>query len=147
MANRPVAEFSIRAGANEVRQASDWLERSCSGLRVPADAVWRLDVCLNEALANVIAYGGSLVFSDTIKLLLEVKGEADSGEAAVTVSDAGAAFNPLDVPQRDRPVTLDDATPGGLGLPMMRAFADQLSYRYADGHNHLIFTVRWNAVG
>ena len=42
-----------------------------------------------------------------------------------------------------RPKTLDEATPGGLGLVMLRRCSDWICYRYEEGRNHLTFGARW----
>jgi len=54
------------------------------------------------------------------------------------------AFNPLSVPKRILPKTLDEASAGGLRLVMIRRCSDFLHYRHEDGHNHLTFGTRWN---
>ena len=45
-----------------------------------------------------------------------------------------------------RPLSLEEATPGGLGLLMMRKFSDDLTYERSGGRNHLSIIVRWNEV-
>jgi len=112
---------------------------------VPQALAERLALCLHEALANVIAHGGSTAHSAPIGLLFELKRERQSNQASVTVSDAGIAFDPLSVPQKMLPKTLGEATTGGLGLVMMRRCSDRLDYRHEGGRNHLTFGVLWNS--
>ena len=137
-------ELTIGANGAEVRRASEWLATACRQRDVPQAQAERLLLCLNEVLANVITHGGSTALSAPIRLLLEVGPGADGNMAGVTVSDAGIAFNPLTVAERALPKTLDEASPGGLGLVMTRHCSDWLRYRHEDGHNHLTFGARWN---
>lgn len=116
---------------------------TCRQRKVPLEAVERLVICLNEVLANVMAHGGSTALSAPIRLRLEISLDRDGGKACVTAADAGTAFNPLSVAKKILPKTLDEATPGGLGLVMMRRCSDWLDYRHTDGHNHLTFGTRW----
>ena len=139
----PVAELSINALAAEVRRASAWVEKACLERQVPVDQIARLDVCLNEVLANIIDYGGSTALSSPICLRLEVRRDHGGGEAALTVADAGAAFDPLTVSPPPRPAALADARPGGLGLTMIHSFADQLSYSHSEERNCLRIGVGW----
>ena len=139
----PTAELSIRALTGEVRRASAWLEKAGIERGVPADQINRLELCLNEVLANVMAYGGATALSYPICLHLDVRRDQTTSAASVTVSDAGVAFDPLSVPPKPRPKALAEAEPGGLGLHMIRNIADNLSYRYSDGRNQLTFGVRW----
>ena len=102
---------------------------------------------MTEALANVIAHGGAGTGSIPISLRLDVRRSESGGEASVTVSDAGTAFDPLTVPPKARPRTLAEAEPGGHGLTLLRQFADALDYSYSEGQNHLTIHVRWNEDG
>jgi anti-sigma regulatory factor (Ser/Thr protein kinase) len=135
-----IEELTIDANGAEVRRASDWLCAACRRRAVPQALAERLALCLNEVLANVITHGGTTALSAPIRLLLEV---GPDGKASVTVSDAGRAFDPRSVPKRALPKTLDDASPGGLGLVMIRRCSDWLHYRHDGRLNHLTFGTRW----
>jgi len=136
---RRVAELEVDARVAAIRPASAWLERAALERGVPAEQVGRLDLCLNEALANIVSYGGAAALAAPVRLRLEVEGES----AAVTVADAGVAFDPLGYSPPPRPQSLEETQPGGLGVMMIRSFSDELSYRYHDGRNCLKFGVRW----
>jgi len=138
------AELSIDADAAEVRRASRWLESAALQQRVPAEQIARLDLCLNEALANILAHGGHSALASEVRLQLRVHHEAGDHEAAVTVSDAGVAFDPLAYRPGPRADSLEEIEPGGLGLIMMREAADDLGYLRSEGRNLLTFTVRWS---
>jgi len=112
---------------------------------VPPDCAERLQSCLNEVLANVITHGGATALLAPIRLLFKCGPDAGSHAASVTVSDAGVAFNPLTVTPKLLPKTLEEASPGGLGLVMIRRFSDWLDYRHDDDHNHLTFGARWHS--
>ena len=137
--------LEVGASGAEVRRASEWLEASCRQRRVPQALTERLSLCLHEALANVITHGGASARAAPIEVVLEVKLGSGSIEASVTVSDAGRAFDPLSVPPKAPPRTLDEALPGGLGLAMIRRCADRLGYRHKGGRNHFTFGARWKA--
>lgn len=128
-----------------MRRASAWLEAACRDRAVPARVADALGLCLNEALANVIAHGGMGALSQPIELALEVSVDARGGVAAVTVADAGMAFDPRSVAPRTLPRTLDEASSGGLGLVMIRRYSDWMEYRNEGGRNHLTFGARWTS--
>jgi anti-sigma regulatory factor (Ser/Thr protein kinase) len=140
----PVANLSIRADSGESRRASEWLDEAGSARGVPPDPLWRLDLCLTEALANVLAYGGASAAASPIHLRLDVRRGASGGTASVTVSDAGAAFDPLKFQPKARARTLAEAELGGHGLLLLRRFADALDHSYSEGRNRLTIYVRWN---
>jgi serine/threonine-protein kinase RsbW len=139
-----IAELPIHADASEIRRASAWMERICLERGIPSGAIGRLDVCVNEALANILAHGGATARSTPVLLRLAIHDVAPAREVVITVSDAGAPFNPLSVSATERPRILAEAEPGGLGLTMIRGAADSLSYRYHEGRNQLSVGVRWS---
>jgi len=138
------AELSIRADASEVRRASSWLEATCHQHGVPDEHIGRLDLCLNEALANIIAHGSSE--ADAPVLLRMTFGHyRDQQQASVKVIDSGPRFDTTTAELKAVPASLADAEPGGLGLKMIRSFSDAQAYHYVDGCNELSFSVRWSA--
>lgn len=141
----PVDELAVGASGEEVRRASEWLEANCLRNGVPQAKAGPLVLCLNEVLANVIDHGGESARSEPIRLRFEFGGDQGHGRASVTVSDAGVAFNPLSFPTRVLPRTLEDATPRGMGLEIIRRCANSLEYRRENGRNHLTFETRWSA--
>ena len=136
-------ELPNNADGAEVRRASEWLDAACREHSVPSRQADRLVLCLNEALANVIAHGGKR--TQPITLRLEVDPGPNLCEASVTVSDGGRAFDPLAVPKRARPASLDEAPTSGMGLEIIRGCSDLLRYRRESERNHLTFGMRWKA--
>ena len=137
------SELRIQPGVADVRLASEWLAHAGAAHAVPEEVIGRLDLCLNEALANVIAHGGERAAEQLVGLQLRVRTLHSGGEASVTVSDAGLAFDVTAAPLVAQAHCLADALPGGLGLLMMRKFSDALTYHREDDHNLLTITVRW----
>jgi anti-sigma regulatory factor (Ser/Thr protein kinase) len=137
------AELAIRADSAESRRASAWLRVSGEARGVPEDCLTRLDHCMDEALANVIAYGGPGARESDIAICLEVRCDAGLNVAAVHISDAGVAFDPTSAPAAVRPGSLAEAQPGGLGIQMMRSYADRIGYTRSGERNHLTFMVTW----
>jgi serine/threonine-protein kinase RsbW len=142
--SRPEA-ITIGADAKGARRASIWLESACGQQGVPRPQVDRLTLCLEEALANIIAHGGELARAEPVVVQLEVEPCADGGfGATVTVSDAGQAFDPLTAPIAAVARSLDEALPRGMGLGIIRQCSWSLGYRRQGGLNHLTFGTRWS---
>jgi anti-sigma regulatory factor (Ser/Thr protein kinase) len=132
------ATLAVRAEAGELRRAAAWLKAEAGARRVPALDGARLDMCLHEALANIIDHSG-LAADAEVSLLLNVQ----PGAATLTLVDAGRPFDPTLAAAPARPATLEETLPGGLGVGMIRSHADLLSYEYLDGRNRLAISVLW----
>lgn len=142
---RPSDALRIAAHADEVRRASEWLDAACERHGVPEHQADRLQLTLNEALANVIVHGGASARAAPIDLGLTLEADRDTAWALVTVHDAGVPFDPTSAPARAAPRSLAEAVPGGRGITIMRRCTDRLDYRHDAGLNRLTFGVRWVA--
>jgi anti-sigma regulatory factor (Ser/Thr protein kinase) len=136
----------LQPSAAELRRCSDWLQETCQRLDVPAAAAGKLDLCLNEVLANLIEHGGARASSCPVQLTLErADGDEGGGQgplATLTISDGGPPFDPLSFSHRPLPRSLQEAEPGGLGLLLVNRFMDECSYRREGDRNVLKLVIR-----
>ena len=135
--------FAVAADAAGAGAASAWLAQVCAGHGVPPDQVYRLDTCLTEALANVIAHGGEGALAAPVVLTLFLEEAGSECCAVLEIADGGRPFDPLAHRAAPRAATLDEATPGGLGLTMIRSASDRQDYAYRDGQNRLTLRFCW----
>lgn len=97
------------------------------------DAVADLVVAVNEAAANIMRHG---YHGRPAKIEITLIQEKD--DLLAVILDEAFPFNPLDNNQPDTTLPLDQRQLGGMGVLMMRKFADQISYQLtAEGKNEL----------
>jgi phosphoserine phosphatase RsbU/P len=132
-----VVALEVPAQLSVLRQVSAWLESQAIAWSIPEDVVPRLDLCLNEVVANCVTHGGQEVHEAPLALQLSIASSHDQTLVTLSVADSGKAFDPTSAPRKARPASLVDATPGGLGLVMMRQNASRLVYRRTPGRNHI----------
>ena len=135
--------LAIAASGEEIRRACEWLTTALRQRDVPAPQVECLELALHEVLANVLAHGGSVARAEPIRICIEVREKATTGEARVKVSDAGIPFDPTGAPEHTPAKTLAEAPLGGLGLPLIRRCSDWMNCRREGGRNHFVFGARW----
>jgi serine/threonine-protein kinase RsbW len=114
---------------------SAWWRECAAAAGVPDAARDRGEVCLNEAVANVLAHGGA---PTNIQLIAE----REDGLSRISISDDGAAFDVVQYPAVPIPKTLEAARPGGLGLHILRTMTDEIQYARVNGRNVLTLTFR-----
>ena len=141
--DKQVETLAIAASGEEIRRASEWLTTALRQRDVPDPQVECLELALHEVLANVLAHGGSAALAEPIRICIEVREKATTGEARVKVTDAGIPFDPTGAPEHTQAKTLAEAPLGGLGLPLIRRCSDWMSYRHEGGRNHFVFGARW----
>jgi anti-sigma regulatory factor (Ser/Thr protein kinase) len=128
----------IVTDAASLRQVSAWLRERCATAGLPAEVSDRLELCVNEAVANVIIYGNRDDGGRQIQVSLICEGQG----AEVSVVDDGRPFNPLSRPSPTFADSIDRAQVGGFGIHLVREFSDAVSYHRDDGHNRLTLQFR-----
>jgi sigma-B regulation protein RsbU (phosphoserine phosphatase) len=142
-----VAALEVPAQLSVLRQVSAWLESQAIAWCIPDDVLPRLDLCLNEVIANCVTHGGPEVRDAPLTLQLSIASSHDQTLVTLSVADSGQAFDPTSVAPKARPASLADATPGGLGLVMMRQNASRLVYRRTSGRNHIDMLFQFDNAG
>ncbi len=140
----PIAACSIGADVGNLRRVAEWLGEAGAARGIAAEALWRLDLCMTEAIANIIAHGGATARASAIDLRLEVRRDDSGGAAGLTIWDSGGPFDPRHAPLRPPAHTLAQAEPGGHGVVLLRRFADALDYCRCENRNRLTIRVRWS---
>jgi anti-sigma regulatory factor (Ser/Thr protein kinase) len=121
-----------------VRQAADiasaWTER----LVLPLEVRRRVLTTLDEVLSNIVHHG---VRGRPGVIQMTLAYEASVLEVELT--DDADPFNPLLVPAPDVGAAIEDRAPGGLGIALVRALADDVRYERRADRN--IVTMRFDA--
>jgi anti-sigma regulatory factor (Ser/Thr protein kinase) len=121
----------------ELRRMSGWVHEVCADAAIDHDLALDLELCLHEVVANVILHGCDHPGGSPISVSLT----ASRDGVRATVEDFGRAFDPRQVPERPVPATLEDLTPGGRGVEILRRLARDLDYRRDGDRNILTFRV------
>lgn len=104
----------------------------------PGDQLlFNVELILEETLMNVIWHA----FDDAAEHRIDVSVQIEPSQIVMDFEDDGIAFDPLQAPEPTLPTTLEEAVPGGLGLMLVRNFAQSVAYERRDARNRLTITV------
>jgi len=131
-------EIRIRSDLTEVGRASAWLGERMAALDLPHELRYRLDTVLAEAVTNVISHG----YRDAGPHEVTVRFAREGNGWAIEVEDDGVAFNPLEAAPPRTPGSHSEASVGGLGIHLIRSFADECRYRRENDRNRLTMVAR-----
>src|SRR5262245_46810852 len=98
-----------------------------------ASLSFAVQVCLEEAVANIIMY--STTTDDRLEIIVEV--EHRDQTLVARIEDNGSAFDPTRVPRPPVPASLAEAQVGNIGIHLMRSFASGMDYEHRDSRNRL----------
>jgi serine/threonine-protein kinase RsbW len=100
-----------------------------------------LDLALDEALTNIIAYG----YDGAERGEIVVRLSCSPTELSAEIEDTGRAFDPTQVPPPNLSLPPGERTIGGLGIHLVRSLMDDVSYMRTQGKNRLQLRKRLTA--
>lgn len=128
-------ELRLKPARQELRRLAPALEAFSTAQCLAPRLANALALALEEAVTNVFFYAFEGDSSDSQEIGVVIERRADA--VHVTVRDNGRPFDPTAREMTTLPTSLDDLAPGGLGIRMIRSFADRVEYRREQGCNHL----------
>ena len=116
-----------------LRDVSRMVEAFGAVHRLDASRVYMLNLALDELITNSVNYGFDGVAEPRIEITLWISGRL----LVLTITDNGRRFDPTERARPDLSSPLEDRPAGGLGLHLVRTFADRVTYQFTEGENRL----------
>ena len=114
----------FEADAAAIGQAAAALDGFCSSEQVPRDAIWPLQVALDEIVGNIVSHAAAGRAVPAFDVWFRRAGES----IEIVVADDGPPFDPLERPAPDVTLPLDARQPGGLGIMLVKSLMDDVRY-------------------
>ena len=92
----------------------------------------QIAVAAEEIFTNIANYAYTST-AGTVRLCIDVV----CGELRITFEDSGKPYNPLDKPEPELALPINERPIGGLGVFMVKKIMDTVQYRYENGKNQL----------
>ena len=89
----------------------------------------QVDLIVEEIFANIVNYSNSD--------FINVNAQYENQTLTLEFIDNGIPFNPLLKEDPKTPDTIEETQIGGLGIFLTKQIADDISYDYLNGENHL----------
>lgn len=129
----PALRLTLESRLDDLAQVHPWIEALARAYAIPEDAQFAIDLCLEEALSNVIRHGyrGQPGHPIAIEFAVNENG------VAFSVEDQAPPFDPLAYSPADTSASLEDFQSGGQGIRLLRKFASHLAYERLAAGNRL----------
>ena len=124
--------------SSEIQEIPDMridLRKLESEWAIPDSEMRQIVVIIEELFSNIVRFA----YEDNHKHLIDISLEKKGEEISISIIDDGIPFNPLEYnpgPVSD-PVGSED---GGMGITLIRAFSNSISYERVNQRNHLKIT-------
>ena len=122
----------VRNELSELTRLAEWLNTCAEQHSIPEQTAQHVDLCIAEAVTNIMTHGFADEGAHEIALSLEQQGK----DVVLQIEDDGVAFDPTEA-EPPPLATLDSTRIGGWGMRIVRRFSDELRYRRIDGRNCL----------
>ncbi len=136
-AHKADARLTLTSRLADLALVRPWVDALAAEYALPQDTVFAINLCLEEALSNVIrhGYGGEANHAITIAF-------TPIGKDALTftIEDNAPPFRPPepeDAQPAPAPSSLEELMPGGQGIRLMRRFAHSLVWEPLPHGNRL----------
>jgi anti-sigma regulatory factor (Ser/Thr protein kinase) len=129
--------LDLPAAASSVDAARRAVLAHVDGGSLDARAVFDLELVLEELMMNIVMHA----WPDPAGRRIALAARRDGDAVELRLEDDGTPFDPVSAAERPRAATLDEARPGGLGLPLLRRRVRAMHYERRDGLNRLTLRV------
>jgi len=133
-----VQSLTLAATLGSLQPALDFIRRGANEANLPDDRAGQIEVIIEEVLMNISRHAYPQGTPGDLTINYWIPGP---GELHFEVADQGREFNPLAVSPPDLSLELGDRPIGGLGLVLIRSYADSLAYRRERGWNRLTVAI------
>jgi serine/threonine-protein kinase RsbW len=127
-------QLNLQSQMTELSRVLPWIERLGSQFSIPQSTQYGIDLCLEEALSNIVLHGYRSKPDCPITVRFASPRE---GYFVFVIEDEAPLFNTVDSPALPPINPLDSKHVGGQGIRLMRRFADKLEYQARPNGNRL----------
>jgi len=127
----------IDADLGALADVRGFIRQAAAEAEAPVSCLEDLVQAVDEAATNAIVHG-----YDGAPGWLEVSAEMDGPSFVVRLEDAAPEYDPTDVPEPDLSVPPMARTPGGMGVHLIRACTDTMTYRPRPGGGNILTLAR-----
>ena len=130
-----------RTITNELHELQTLMNASTNFLEdhgVSAQAVYRINLALEEMITNIIKHG----YDDYDGHEIEVRLDVEEDQVVGVIEDDGHEFNPLLWEKTEQPASIHERKVGRLGILLVRDLLDQVDYQRVENKNVLQFRTR-----
>ena len=144
MSSKSTIQVQLRAELSELQRLNAEVEAWCNQLERPKEDMFRIQFLLEELFVNAITHGQLPGRNLWAHLTLT----AEPDKVDIDWIDNGVAFNPLESPNANPDASLEERTPGGWGLTMLRQRCKHAQYQrtthVSEDVNCLHLTLVWS---
>lgn len=128
-----VSRLDIKSSVKSLDKVREFISRAARELGFNEHAVFEIEISVYEACANIIEHA----YKNDPTGLINIAVTGDEAKVVITIEDHGLSF-PTDIDRAiDITKFIETRQDGGLGIYIIEACMDEISYNRADDTNVL----------
>ncbi|MBP7211388.1 SpoIIE family protein phosphatase [bacterium] len=141
--NNMLEKVAVPAQISELKPFINWLENMCMKCGMDEEKKSKLLICAEEIFVNIAYYAYPDHLKDKIQdTTIMFKYVESTREVSIIFTDSGLKYNPLTQSKTpDINSSLEERTPGGLGILMVKNMMTSVDYCYKRKQNILTLTL------
>ena len=133
----PELRLTLKSQLEDLARVWPWVEALAAQNSVPADTQFAIQLCLEEALSNIVRHGYHGQPNQSITIACAVECAPAAAELVFTVEDQAPPFDPFAAAPAAAPTSIQELEPGGQGIRLMQKFASRHDYQQLPHGNRL----------
>ena len=126
-------ELTIKNQEQELARVSEFMESVCEELELDMHQSMKLQLVIEEMMANVIFYA----YPEGTSADITLTAESDGKELTFVLSDSGKPFDPTAKEDADTEINPMDREQGGMGILIVKNIMNEVSYQRLGEENRL----------
>ena len=123
---------TLPARVSELRDLATMVEDFGDANNLPAPKVFAINLELDELITNTVTHGS---FEAGIDPRIDIHLRVESDILILTMEDNGSPFDPTLNTDPNTAAPLESRNVGGLGLHLVKNFANRIFYEFVEGKN------------
>lgn len=127
-------KITVEASTDNLQQVIDFATERLEMHDCSMKTVMQMELVIEEIFVNVSSYAYE---PDTGDAIICIDFAENPSAVEMAFIDSGKPYNPLERPDPDTTLAIDEREIGGLGIFLVKKNVDEIAYEYSEGKNIL----------
>lgn len=130
--------LNIKNNISDLSRLAPFIEEMAETYGIAPDQAFKINLALDEAMANVVSYA----YPEGSEGAITLTADKEDDTIVLRITDEGAPFDPTKEGDVDTTLSVEERPIGGLGIFLIKQMMDTVAYQRIGNKNVLIMEVR-----
>ncbi|MDR2797046.1 MAG: ATP-binding protein [Treponema sp.] len=135
--------ITLPAEIIQLEKALGFIRTIAESAACPNEIEQVIELAVEEIFVNIARYAYPETEPGEVRIGCKLDRTLKHARLIIVFADRGKPYNPLEHPDPDITVPIEEREIGGLGLLMVKRIMDKVQYEYTNGWNRLVIMKSW----